>query len=617
MAKNASSGLSGSLGFRVLSISFLFLAVPLVMYSGVLYLIDYRQYVRNLFAEVELILKEEIGWIHEKIDFYTNTSTLIEEFIFSFKLTSTDVLHDEVTRILKKFALNANITAISYCKVSKEGGLICKSSTLDSYIGVDFSKYKTLEQMQKSGSNVFVANDPVFGTSIYVVKYIDLEGKVDALVLTNIALDKFLQKMVAFEKISDVSISIINKRGKIIGTTKKEFEGKFFLEEKKEGAIKISPISYVDGGKIFLFDGKKNFISVASIPKSEVFLVVSVPEYVIMHTFLTFLFRLGFSFFVVVIIGCVVSFFFTRRMAKPMQQLKNVMTLVGFGDLKVSYEKDRYGFEINHLGESFNLMRDNLQTYVEAVKQERGLKEAFEKELQIGHQIQKALLPAKEAKIEGVDIATYYSPAKEVAGDFYDYLDLHDSNILITIADGVGKGISSCLYSFDLRSILKTAALDKSGLNDLVVKTNNIFCGDTKESCNFVTLVTGFLNRQTGSFTFTNAGHLPVFVKRLGGDVESFSTKGIALGIDLLEKVEVNVISLMVNEYCVLYTDGITEAQNSKDELFTQDRLIATIGSFKGNSSAEFVQHIMKDVEAFVGKAEQFDDITLLVFRIQ
>ena len=617
MAKKASRGLSGSLGFRVLSISFLFLAVPLVLYSGVLYLVDYRQYVKNLFEEVNLILKEEVAWLDEKITYYKNTSTLIEEFIFTFQLTNSDDRHKQVTKILQKFTLNEDISAISYYKVTPDGRLICESSTLEKYVGVDFSKYKTLKEMEDDKDNVFVAEDPLFGTSLYIVKYIENEGKIEAVVLTNIAIDKLILRLSLFQKTNSINTSIASKDGMVISSTRKEFEGKVFSTDDKEGVLTVVPISYVEGGHFFRFNGKKSFVTISLIPNSEVFLIVSVPEYLIMHTFLVFLFRLGLSFLAVIVIGSLVTYLFTRRMGRPMQQLSDVMESVGFGDLTVAYEKDRYGFEINHLGESFNQMRGNLQTYIEEVKKERGLKESFEKELQIGHQIQKALLPSKEIQIKGVEIASYYSAAKEVAGDFYDYIEIHDDNVLITIADGVGKGISSCLYSFDLRSILKTAALDGGGLNDLIVKTNNIFCSDTKESCNFVTLVSGFLNRGKKSFTFTNAGHLPVLVKKLGGEVESFTTKGIALGIDLLEKVDLATISLKATDYCVLYTDGVTEAQNNKDELYTEKRLIESMERFDGDSSIKFAQHIMKDVETFVGESEQYDDITLLVFRLQ
>jgi len=616
MSKKASSGLSGSLSFRVLSISLIFLAIPLVLYSGVLYLVDYRQYVRNLFEDVELIQKEERAWLQERVDIYKNSLMLIEEFIKNFNLNSTESSHAEVTKILQKFTANQEISAIMYCKASPDGKLICQSSTLKNTVGLDFSKVKSIKELEKEGGNVFIGEDLELGLSLYVGNLILIDGKVEGVVLIAIALDTLLYKMVAFEEMDNLDISIMDKGGKILATTKKEYQGKIFSETEGNNGFTIEKIPYIQGGKFFLSGGNKQFISLSQFPNSDLILVISVSEYVAMNTFLSFLFRLAIAFVFIVVAGGVVSYLFTQRMAKPMQQLKGVMTAVGVGDLKVFYQKDRYGFEINHLGEAFNQMTNNLETYIEQVQTERGLKEAFEKELQIGHQIQKALLPSKEAEIQGVEIATYYSPAKEVAGDFYDYLEISDKVILITIADGVGKGISSCLYSFDLRSILKTAALDGKGLNDLVVKTNNIFCGDTKESCNFVTLVTGFLDKEKKKFTFTNAGHLPVFVKRKGGAIEHFTTKGIALGINPLESVELESIALDYGDFCILYTDGVIEAQNSVDELFTEKRFIESLNRFKGTTSSEFVAHIMEEIKLFVGQKEQFDDITLLVFQI-
>lgn len=617
MAKKASKGLAGSLGFRVLSISLLFLAVPLIVYSGVLYLIDYRQYVRNLYEEIDLMVKEEIAWIHEKESYNQSTLNLIEEFIQSFHLLDNQSHDNQVNKILQKFTIHEDISAIVYSEVTPQGKIICKSSTLPLYVGVDFSKYFTLKELQNMDDNVFIGKDPVYGYSMYIVKYLKEENNKDAIVMSIISLDQLLYKMIEFQKSKELDITIISDKGYVIATTNKKLEDKVFSYEQKDNYLYLEKISYVDGGMKFVLDGKKNLVALKRVPKSSTYLVLSIPEYVIMQKFLTFLFSLGFFLFLVIVIGGVATYLFTLRMARPMKQLNEVMSKAGTGELDISYKSDKYGFEINHLGESFNQMRIDLLKHIEEVKKERGMKEAFEKELQIGHQIQKALLPSEEAHIEGIEIATFYSPATEVAGDFYDYVQLGEEDVLITIADGVGKGISSCLYSFDLRSILKTAALENRSLKELVVRTNTIFCSDTKQSCNFVTAIIGILNKENKTFNFTNAGHLPIIVKRKQQDLELFSTKGIALGIEEFDSIDIKTVTIEQGDFIVLYTDGITEALNQKDELYNEKRLIESIQNYHGESCQELVNIIMDDLHKFVGDKEQHDDISLVVFRLK
>ena len=299
-----------------------------------------------------------------------------------------------------------------------------------------------------------------------------------------------------------------------------------------------------------------------------------------------------------------------------MDQLNAIISSMGSGDIKRIYKNDRFGFEINDLGQAVNKMQNDLSTYIEQVKLERGEKDSLKKELEIGHDIQKALLPSEEVNIDGIEIATYYTPAREVAGDFYDYLELNDQEVLITIADGVGKGISSCLYSFDLRSILRTAATSTNNLKDIALMSNRIFCNDTKESCNFVTLVTGILNKHTSSFEFTNAGHLPVFVKRNNNDIDQYTTSGMAFGIEEIDDIEKNTIKLEKGDFCILYTDGLLEGLNEENILYSQERLLKSIKESNASTCNDLMEKIIGDLNDFVGNKEQYDDISILIFRI-
>lgn len=617
MGKKSRRGFTGSIGFRVLSISLIFLAIPLIIYSMVLYEVDYRHYMRNLYEDVGIMGEEEISWLHDKQVYYENALILIEEFVETFNLVDSNARDTDLTKILQRFIADERISAIVYCDITPDGRVIATKGTLSSYIGVDFSKDLSLAEIKNKKNHVVIAIDPIIGHSMYVVRYVKRKGDEGSVVMSIISLDMLLAKMQSYQKEPRLAVSIVDSMGVVIGTTAKEYEGKIFSLKEGDENIVLKKVSYDSSGRHFTFEGVKHFADIRQIPKSSTFLILSIPQNIVMSNFRVLLYRLAIFLFVVIVVGLVVTYIFTKRIARPMHQLGDVMTAIGSGDLDKSYEKDRFGFEINALGDAFNQMRDNLKKYIEEVKKEKGMKEAFEKELQIGHEIQRAILPAEKPEFAGVDIATYYSPAKEVAGDYYDYLVVDEDRLMITVADGVGKGISSCLYSFDLRSIMRTAALEKRPLDELIMRSNTIFCKDTKESCNFVTLVSGYLNKKEKTFQFTNAGHLPVMVKRANKDkIDQYSTKGIALGIEEITSIETESIPLNEGDFCVLYTDGVTEAMGEDGSLYTPERLLASITSYSGNSSEEMMNKIMDDLQGFVGNKEQFDDISLVVFKI-
>jgi sigma-B regulation protein RsbU (phosphoserine phosphatase) len=322
------------------------------------------------------------------------------------------------------------------------------------------------------------------------------------------------------------------------------------------------------------------------------------------------------SYFLILIAGTIVIYFITKRLMRPVQQLCSVMLKVKDGDLKARYKKERFGMEINRLGQQFNEMMQLLLNKQESVVKERFQKEKNAAQLQMGHDLQLSLLDIESAIPQEIDLSFNYLPAKDVGGDFYDYIKRSDGDIILTIADASGKGLNACCYSLMLKSILRTLSVNESMLGAVMRKGNNLFIRDTGISGMFVTVQMVWMNPTTGDFTHFSFGHNPGFIISSDGGHRSLKQTEMAMGV--LEKEErINALNdqLQPDEVLVMYSDGVSEAHNKEKKLFEMDRLIQAATEHRSESADKIAKGILRTLEKFVDGADQHDDITLIVMK--
>lgn len=320
------------------------------------------------------------------------------------------------------------------------------------------------------------------------------------------------------------------------------------------------------------------------------------------------------TFFAIFFVGCAITYLATRRMAKPLNALFLEMKKVEGGDLTARYQPDRFGLEINTLGQSFNQMIDAIVHHMKRSEEERLAKEAFATELKIGQEIQKSLLPNRIVEFPGLDISAGFLAAQEVAGDFYDLFDAK-GQLLVAVADGSGKGISACLYSLGVRSLLRSFFLSYSQLRDVLLATNRTFYRDASESSQFVTAWVASYDPETKRLTFGNAGHPAAFLRRQGGMIEELTTSGIALGATEEDLIETSSVQLASGDILLLYSDGITEEHNPEGKLFGKQPLLDILKDHQG-SAVELVDKLFKEVEQFCAGTPHHDDITLVALKV-
>lgn len=243
------------------------------------------------------------------------------------------------------------------------------------------------------------------------------------------------------------------------------------------------------------------------------------------------------------------------------------------------------------------------------------VKERISQELEVASKIQKRILPKKIKHVLGLEVATYFEPAKEIGGDYYDYSVLNDKFFSITIADVSGKGVPAAFLMALGRSVLKTLELQNQEPSFNVKRLNRLIYPDITEDM-FITMMHSKYDSETKKLTYSNAGHNPLVVyNSQNNEIETHSVKGVAIGFLDDYNFKQGEIYLNIGDVVIFYTDGITEAENEKKELFDISRLKKVLKENHNLSSEEIKEKILEAVNEFRGKREQNDDITFVIIK--
>jgi sigma-B regulation protein RsbU (phosphoserine phosphatase) len=223
------------------------------------------------------------------------------------------------------------------------------------------------------------------------------------------------------------------------------------------------------------------------------------------------------------------------------------------------------------------------------------------------------MIPQTPPQIPGLDLASVYVPCFELGGDFFDFILLPDDNIGLAVADVSGKGIPASLIMASVRAFLRAQVDNVYFLYEVLRRINLMVCRDTKMG-EFVTLFYGVLDGRSRRFTYCNAGHSPPLLLRDGKVIE-LTTDNMVLGVNCEEDYKQAFIDLQKGDLLLLYTDGLTDAMNFRQETWGRQRLTQVFQM--GGATAEIVaQNILWEMRKYVGLAKRTDDITMIVARV-
>lgn len=371
----------------------------------------------------------------------------------------------------------------------------------------------------------------------------------------------------------------------------------------------------------FKWKQKSQIGIISPIPETTFLLLSYLPkEQLIKNPFLSF-FSTYAVLVIVLLIGGNLAYYFSRRISKPFRKFAEVMEGIQEGDLSLRYIYDPLGFEINTLGLSFNEMIDTLLEKKYLAEEEKIKVEIYDKELKIGQQIQRGLFPTQIPTYHGIEIAQRYLPAKEVGGDFYDiFVRKIDQceQLTLVIADASGKGVQACFYSLGVRSNLRVFAREYEDVGVIMKEVNSLFYQDSGDTGMFVTLLLGVYDPKSRELSLSSCGHNPPILRRSNGQIEILPQREAVMALGVKKNIDTvsERIKLNQGDVVVFYTDGITETHDENNMLFGEERLENIIREKGGADVNEIAEELITEVRKFQGKTPQHDDITLLLMKV-
>lgn len=268
-------------------------------------------------------------------------------------------------------------------------------------------------------------------------------------------------------------------------------------------------------------------------------------------------------------------------------------------------------------GEAEKSLPRYIPEYVEELAQEERMKQ----ELEIAHRVQQSFLPLKTPEFNNLDISAICQPAFETGGDYYDFIQLDDHRIAVTIGDVSGKGIQAAFYMTFTKGVLHSLCHEIDSPARLLSKANKLFYQNAPRGT-FISLVYGIIDIREKTFRFARAGHNPIlFKKKNATEVQELQPDGLGLGLAVDQPFDRNIKEMTVafeaGDVLILYTDGIVEALNAEHEFYGMKRMANQVLKNADRSSRQIVDSLTSEVGDFMGQARQHDDMTLLVVKLK
>ncbi|MBW1767594.1 MAG: SpoIIE family protein phosphatase [Deltaproteobacteria bacterium] len=363
---------------------------------------------------------------------------------------------------------------------------------------------------------------------------------------------------------------------------------------------------------------EKCWISYAPLPSNGWSLGVLFPQDELMDDIyrlnrtVLFISLAGFLFILVVIV------LIARSITRPLRILSKATEHIATGNLDIEIPPIKSRDEVGKLADSLDYMKKSLKQYIKELTETTAAKERMESDLKIAHDIQMGILPKSFPPFPDrheIEIYATIEPAKEVGGDLYDFFFVDDDHLCFTVGDVSDKGVPASLFMAITRTLVKTKA--SQGLTPgIVLSRVNQDLSIDNPSLMFVTLFLGFLNIRTGAVEYVNGGHNPPYLMHENGEIARLEmTNGIALGVVEDVSYQSKKIFLKKGESLFLYTDGVTEAMNEENVLFSEKRLERHLSVLRDEPVKDVVEGINKEVKVFSQGVPQTDDITIMIIR--
>ncbi len=385
-----------------------------------------------------------------------------------------------------------------------------------------------------------------------------------------------------------------------------EKSGSKVLEEVGKG-IARQESGFAKGNDVY---GREIWIYYAPVPSTGWSLAVIFPAEKMMKDaadssrVIAFICVGGFLFLLLTII------LVARTVTRPLVAMTDAVEQISGGRLDVVLPETQGG-EVGQLAVAFNCMQKDLQDYIKNLTETTASKERMARELAIAHDMQMSILPLRLPDAPTLDFAGLCKPAREVGGDFYDVRQMDDGRFFFIIGDVSGKGVPAALYMSMAVTLARSGVRDLPDPEELLSRVNRELCQGNETSM-FVTILCGVIDPVDGVIQFANAGHTPPVIISADGEPSYLRLEpGLVAGcIDSFD-YRSESITLKPGEILLMYTDGVTEAMDSAESLFGEERLLSAIPR-RHLTARHLLESVDSAVSSFAGQTLQADDITML-----
>jgi sigma-B regulation protein RsbU (phosphoserine phosphatase) len=328
------------------------------------------------------------------------------------------------------------------------------------------------------------------------------------------------------------------------------------------------------------------------------------------------LFAIGALFLIIEAMALIAGFALAKSLTGSVHALFAGTERVRQGDFthKIAVRSED---QLGELALSFNSMTASIEDLLRQAAEKKRLEE----ELRIAHEIQMSLLPQGPLVMAGLSVTALCVPAREVGGDYYDFLPLDDHRVGVLIADVSGKGTSAALYMAELKGLVLSLSEIHTSPRTMLIALNRIIANHL-DARSFITMTYAVVDLRARTITYARAGHTPlIYVPGACADgatrqVQILTPDGMVVGLKLDngEMFERHLVE--AGDLYLLFTDGISEAMNNRDDLFGESRLGRLIEAHAHLPSEELRERVLREIAAFVGDAPQHDDITMILLKV-
>lgn len=635
-----------SFTLRILVLSFLLLALPLLIDSFIFFQKSYYEAIND--AKSSLRAESTLRTFN-LLDIKPVKQVLLKELIYLMDLG--DHLENpnqlQLNRELAEIVHLGGEFQMSILKIEEAATLFkVIAASVESWVNTYFVSYEQVQQVIAHGEGTFIRytyspDAKRYLPYIYTARVIQSKetGKSIGLIMASAEIESQMRMLVERPPIQEnIYFALLNQDGVVFAATDPKLIGQYFhpLSQEKRRAIigatqlglshlaeeslPVIPSSdssffefiYNDQVQIaFKTPSPINQISLMSYSAKEAFFGTAVRHFLLLYTI----------YGLILVVGGGVTYWLALWISRPLRRLTECMEQVAQGNLDARFKEEPLGFEINVLGGLFNQTLDNLLENMQHAEDERVKKETYERELSILREAQKSVLPQHPPSIKGAELAAIYLPAKDVGGDYYGFLPKKNSSgedvVTISVADAAGRGFSSCLYALSARSLFRSYATLYDDVGEILRAANHDFLADAADTGMFMALFYAMYHVESKVLSYYSCGHIPGFVKRVDGEIISLACSGIAIGLQESKPYLPDTLQLISGDIVVLFTRALLEAVDNNKEQFQENRLKTLVQSKEWQSAQELVDNIHTTVEAFTQGVPQEEEIIVVILRVK